>query len=134
MAHYAKVHNGIVTNVIVAEPEFFDTFVDETPGTWLKTSYNIRSGVYYNPETNQPAEDQSVINEDEGRKRKNFAGVGYKYDVDLNGFIPPSPFPSWVFNETTCNFDPPIPKPSDGNEYIWNEENQSWDEVPERTT
>lgn len=134
MAHYAKVNNGIVTNVIVAEPEFFNTYVDETPGKWLKTSYNIRSGVYYNPETNQPAEDQSVINEDEGRQRKNFAGIGYKYDVDRDAFIPPSPFPSWVFNETTCNFDPPIPKPNDGNEYWWNEENQSWDEVVERTT
>ena len=134
MAHYAKVSNGIVTDVIVAEPEIFDTFVDKTPGKWLKTSYNIRSGVYYDPETNQPAEDQSVIDGDEGRQRKNFAGKGYKYDAGRNAFIPPSPFPSWVFNETTCNFDPPIPKPSDGNEYWWNEENQSWDEVVEERT
>ena len=134
MAHYAKVSGGIVTNVIVAEPEFFNTFVDETPGTWLKTSYNIRGGVYYDPETNQPAEDQSVIDGDEGRQRKNYAGKGYKYDVNRDAFIPPQPYPSWIFNETTCLWDSPVACPDDGKSYFWNEEDQSWDEAPERTT
>ena len=71
MAHYAKVKNGIVTRVIVAEAEFFDTFIDDSPGKWIKTSYNMIGGVYYDPETNQPSEDQSVIDGDEARKRKN---------------------------------------------------------------
>ena len=126
MAHYAKVQNGTVTQVIVAEPEFFDSFVDSSPGKWIKTSYNIRGGVYYDPNTNQPAEDQSVINGDEARQRKNYAGKGYAYDRDRDAFIPPKPYDSWVLNEDTCLWDPPVPYPDDGNDYRWDEETTSW--------
>ena len=131
MSHYAKIENGIVTRVIVAEEEFFDTYVDDTPGEWVKTSYNIHGGVYYNPETNQPAEDQSVIEGDEARQRKNYAGVGYSYDKTRDAFIPPKPFPSWALNETTCFWDAPVAYPDDGGEYQWNEETTSWDEITE---
>jgi len=129
MAHFAKVQNGTVTKVIVAEPEFFDTFVDDSPGKWLKTSYNIRGGVYYNPETNLPAADQSVIADDEGRQRKNYAGIGYTYDASKDAFIPPKPFPSWTLNETSCLWEAPVAYPDDGERYTWNEETQSWDAV-----
>lgn len=126
MGHYAKVQNGTVIQVIVAEPEFFDSFVDNSPGKWIKTSYNIRGGVYYDPETNEPAEDQSVINEDEARLRKNYAGIGFTYDRDRDAFIPPKPYDSWVLNEDTCLYDPPVPYPDDGNNYTWDEETTSW--------
>jgi hypothetical protein len=131
MSHFAKVENGIVTRVLVAEAEFFDTYVDDTPGEWIKTSYNMRGGVYYDPETNQPAEDQSVIEGDEARQRKNYAGIGYSYDQTRDAFIPPQPFPSWTLNETTCYWDAPVAYPDNGNQYQWNEDTQTWDQVTE---
>lgn len=118
MGHYAKVNNGLVVTVIVAEPEFFDGFVDTSPGEWLQTSYNTRGGVHYGPD-NQP--DGGVP------LRKNFAGVGYTYDGVRDAFIPPQPYPSWVLDEQTCLWDAPVPKPQDGQRYEWNEQTQSWD-------
>ena len=129
MSHYAKVENGIVTRVIVAEAEFFNTYVDDTPGKWIKTSYNMRGGKYHDPETNQPAEDQSVIEGDEARQRKNYAGIGFSYDQTRDAFIPPKPYPSWVLNEDTCLWDAPVAYPDDGNMYQWNEETQTWDQI-----
>ena len=131
MAHYAKVKDGVVTQVIVAEPEFFDTFVDTEPGEWLKTSYNMRGGVHYDPDTNEASADQSVITGDEGRERKNYAGIGFTYDRDRNAFIPPQPFASWTLNETSCLWEPPVAYPTDGQMYTWNEETTSWDVVTE---
>jgi len=120
MAHFAKVVDGIVTKVIVAEPEFFNTFVDTTAGEWIQTSYNTFGGVHYNQETGEPSEDQTKA------LRKNYAGVGYTYDIQRDAFIPPQDFPSWVFNEETCRWDAPIPYPTDGNKYSWDEETVSW--------
>jgi len=120
MAHFAKIINGVVTDVIVAEPEFFDTFVDTSAGEWLQTSYNTYGGVHYNPETGEPSEDQTKA------LRKNYAGIGYTYDSQRNAFIPPQDFPSWIFNEETCRWDAPIPYPTDGNKYDWDEETVSW--------
>jgi hypothetical protein len=134
MSHYAKVQNGIVTQVIVAEPEFFDSFVDTSPGKWIKTSYNIRGGVYYDPSTNQPATDQSIIDEDEARQRKNYAGKGFTYDKTLDAFIPPKPYDSWVLNEDTCLWEVPTPRPDDGKDYRWDEETTSWVEVTDNDT
>lgn len=131
MAHYAKVKDSVVTQVIVAEPEFFDTFVDTEPGEWLKTSYNMRGGVYYDPETNEAAADQSVITGDEGRERKNYAGIGFTYDRDRNAFIPPQPFASWTLNDTSCLWEAPVAYPTDGEMYTWNEDTTSWDVVTE---
>ena len=118
MAHYAKVESGIVTKVIVADPEFFDTFVDDSPGKWVKTSYNMFGGKYLD-EHNNVAADQSVIAGDEARERKNFAGIGFSYYGI--GFEQPQSYPSWVFNSDTYTWDPPIAIPQDGKPYSWDE-------------
>ena len=116
MAHFAKIENNIVTKVIVAEPEFFNTFVDDTPGTWIQTSYNTRGGIHYQPNSNIPSTDQSKA------LRKNYAGIGYSYDKQRDAFIPPKPFNSWILNETTCLWEPPIAeKEVLGKTFVWNE-------------
>lgn len=115
MAHFAKVVDGKVTQVIVAEPEVFDTFVDTTPGEWIQTSYNTYGGVHTQGGT---------------PLRKNYAGVGYTYDATLDAFIPPKPFDSWILNEETGLWDAPVAMPTDGKRYDWNEGTLSWDEAP----
>lgn len=120
MAHFAKVQDGIVTKVIVAEPEFFDTFVDDSPGKWVQTSYNTRGGVHYNPETGDPSEDQTKA------LRKNYAGKGYTYDAAKDAFIPPQPFASWTLNETSCLWEAPVAYPDDSQMYQWNEDTTNW--------
>jgi len=123
MGHFAKVSNGIVTRVIVAEADFFNNFVDDSPGKWIQTSYNTRGGVHYQPNTNEPSEDQSKA------LRKNYAGIGYSYDATRDAFIPPKPFNSWTLNEDTCLWDSPVAYPEDGKLYKWNEEILNWEEV-----
>jgi hypothetical protein len=125
MAHYAKVTDGIVTKVIVAEQEFFNTFVDDSPGEWIQTSYNTRGGVYYEPNSNTPSADQSKA------LRKNYAGIGFTYDKDKDAFIPEQPYPSWTLNDTTCLWEAPVVYPEDGKVYIWNETITNWTEVTE---
>ncbi len=125
MAHFAKVVDGVVTQVIVAEPEFFDTFVDSSPGQWIQTSYNTRGGVHYNPETGEPSADQSKA------LRKNYAGIGYSYNAQRDAFIPPKPFASWLLDDQTCLWQAPAPYPTDGGRYTWNEASQTWDAVPD---
>jgi hypothetical protein len=124
MGHYAKVINGIVIDVNVATQEWVDAQPDKW--AWIETSYNIFGGVYYNPETNKPHTDQKLAKATAGRKRKNYAGIGYRYDEKLDAFIPPTPYPSWKLNEDTCLWDAPIPYPSDNKQYIWNEAEQEW--------
>jgi hypothetical protein len=126
MAHFAKVVNGVVENVIVAEPEFFNSFVDNSPGEWVQTSYNTKSGVHYDPETGDPSADQSKA------LRWNFATVGGTYDKKKDVFIDPQPYPSWTLDEN-LNWAPPIPIPegqTTSNEgdtmWNWDEESQSW--------
>lgn len=123
MTHFAKVVDGIVTQVIVAEPEFFDTFVDSSPGEWIQTSYNTHGGVHYNPETQQPSVDQSKA------LRKNYAGIGYTYDRDRDAFIPRRPYSKWILDEQTCLWNPPIPMPNDGKKYEWDDGAGTWIEV-----
>ena len=125
MSHFAKVNNGIVEQVIVAEPEFFDAFVDNSPGQWIKTSYNTRGGKHYDPETGELSADQTKA------LRKNYAGVGFTYDAAKDAFIPPKPFNSWLLDEDTCLWNAPVAYPDDGGRYVWNEETTSWDAVPE---
>jgi hypothetical protein len=125
MAHFAKVVNNLVTQVIVAEPEFFDTFVDSSPGEWIQTSYNTHAGVHYKPDSNDPSDDQSKA------LRKNYAGIGYTYDRELDAFIPPKPFASWILDEETCLWNAPTPYPDDGKDYRWNEDTLSWIETEE---
>ena len=105
MAHYAKVENKLVTQVIVAEAEFFDTFVDSSPGEWIQTSYNSNI-------------------------RKNYAAIGFTYDVTRDAFIAPQPFASWALNEATCIWTAPTPYPAeDGKRYDWNEDTTAWVEI-----
>lgn len=125
MAHYAKVLNKKVQKVIVAEEDFFNTFVDSSPGEWIKTSFNTRGGVHYQPNSHTPSDDQSKA------LRKNFAGIGHTYDEDRDAFIEPKPYDSWVLNETTCLWEAPVALPDTENSYNWNEENQTWDLINE---
>jgi hypothetical protein len=120
MSHFAKVVSGTVTQVIVAEPEFFNTFVDSSPGEWIQTSYNTRGGVHYNPNSNTPSDDQSKA------LRKNYAGIGYTYDAQKDAFIPPKPYASWTLNESSCLWEAPTPYPNDDRMYTWNESTTSW--------
>lgn len=109
MTHFAKVSNGVVVQVIVAEPEFFQTFVDTSPGEWIQTSYNTHGGQH-----------------PEGRPlRKNYAGIGFTYDRTRDAFIPPKPYASWTLNEETCMWDAPTPMPTNG-VYTWDETTTSW--------
>ena len=114
MAHFAKVSNGVVVQVIVAEPEFFDTFVDTTPGEWIQTSYNTHGGVHANG--GEPL-------------RKNYAGIGFTYDRERDAFIPPKPFPSWLLDDASCLWHAPTPMPTDGKHYRWDEPTTAWVEV-----
>ena len=111
MSHFAKVLDGVVISVIVADPTFFDTYVDTSPGQWLQTSYNTHGGVHANGGT---------------PLRKNYAGIGYTYDSQRDAFIPPKPFASWLLNEDACLWDAPVAMPDDGKGYKWNESTLSW--------
>jgi hypothetical protein len=104
MAHYAKVEDSLVTKVIVAEAEFFNTFVDDSPGEWIQTSYT-------------------------GSIRKNYAGVGDTYDATRDAFIAPKPYPSWTLVEATCLWTAPTAMPDDGEKYDWDEDTTAWVEV-----
>ena len=123
MAHFAKVVDGTVAQVIVAEPEFFDTFVDSSPGQWIQTSYNTRGGVHYNPETNEPDDGTPL--------RYNYAGIGFHYDATADAFYAPQPFASWTLNTETYLWEAPVAYPEDGKMYRWDEETTNWVEVVE---
>ena len=99
--YWAKVNNGIVEKVIVAEESFFDTFVDDSAGQWLETKMD-------------------------GSIRKNYAGIGFSYDSTRDAFIPQKLYESWILNEETCQWEAPIAYPDDGNIYYWDEDQQNW--------
>ena len=120
MSHFAKVCDQKVVQVIVAEKEFFNTFVDTSPGQWLQTSYNTRGGVHYGQD-GQP--DGGIA------LRGNYAGIGYTYDAANDVFYAPQPYPSWVLNKTTWVWEPPVPYPTDGKVYNWDEATKNWVEV-----
>ena len=120
MSHYAKVANGIVTEVIVAEADFFTTFVDTSPGQWIQTSYNTRGNVHYGADGNP----------DGGTAlRGNYAGIGYTYEQVNDVFYAPKPFASWTLNQSTWTWEAPTPYPTDGKAYTWDEATTSWVEV-----
>ena len=102
MAHYAKIADAKVINVITAEESFFDTFYDDAAGLWLETKMD-------------------------GSIRKNYAGIGFSYDATRDAFIPPQPYPSWTLNEDTCLWECPVAYPNDDKIYEWNEDNQEWE-------
>ena len=115
MAHFARV-NGLthkVTKVIVCEQEWVDNQPDYD--FWIQTSYNTKGGVHYQEDGKTPSADQSKA------LRKNFAGIGYTYDIDKDAFIAPKPYDSWVLDTSTCLWKAPIDKPDSDNQYRWNE-------------
>ena len=126
MGHYAKVVNGKVSKVIVAQATFFDNFVDDSPGKWIKTSYNTRGGVHYEPNTNTPSEDQSKA------LRGNYAGIGYTYDATLDAFYAPKPYESWTLNTGSFIWEAPVDYPtgdltgSYSGSYQWSEGETNW--------
>lgn len=129
MAYYAVLdENNIVINMKSAGDENdWNGEVEwekETGQVHKRTSYNTRGGIHYDPETNEPSADQSKA------FRKNYAGIGYTYDSQRDAFIPPQPYPSWTLDEESCLWESPIPYPTDGESYIWNEETTSWDLIP----
>ena len=119
MSHFARVENGVVVQVIVAEQDIIDSGLFGSG--WVQTSYNTRGNVHYGQD-GQP--DGGVA------LRKNYAGLGYAYDAVRDAFIPPKPFPSFTLNEETCWWNSPIPAPTDGKFYKWDEATLSWIEVP----
>lgn len=119
MSHFAKVIDGIVTEVLVIEQDVIGTGLFGDPALFVQTSYNTRGGVHYNQQ-GEP---------DGPGLRKNYAGVGYSYDLVLDAFIPPKPFPSWSLNEDTCLWDAPVAYPNDGKSYYWDEATLSWIEI-----
>jgi len=119
MAHFAEIdENKIVTRVVVtdnnAPEEGYLWLVTRLGGTWIKTSYNTHAGEHKTGST---------------PLRKNFAGIGYSYDPDRDAFIPPQPYASWILNEDTCLWESPVPYPTDGADYEWDEDSFSWVEV-----
>lgn len=113
MSHFAKVEEGIVTQVIVVEQDVIDTGLFGTG--WVQTSYNTHGGVHSLGGT---------------PLRKNYAGIGYSYNTIRDAFIPPKPFLSWKLVEETCLWEAPIPMPVvEGKNYTWDEISTSWMEV-----
>ena len=115
MSHFAKVENGIVTQVLVIEQDVLASGLWGDPASWVQTSYNTSGGVH--SQGNTPL-------------RKNYAGIGYTYDATRDAFIPPSPYPSWLLDETTCWWNPPTPMPTRENDdqesLVWDETTTSW--------
>lgn len=110
MAHFAKVENGVVTQVIVIDQETLNTGLWGDPASWVQTSYNTHGGQH-----------------PEGRPlRKNFAGIGYTYDAQRDAFIPPKPYASWILDDATCLWNAPVAMPTDGAVYVWDEATTSW--------
>jgi len=124
MAHFAKLGVGnkvigvhVVSNDIATTEQAGVDFLNNLHGTrdvWKQTSYNTVGGVHLLGGT---------------PFRKNYAGIGYKYDSTRDAFIPQKPFNSWVLNEDTCLWEAPVAHPTDNNFYNWNETNQTWDLV-----
>jgi hypothetical protein len=112
MSHFAKVENGLVVSVIVAEQDVIDSGI--FGHGWVQTSYNTHGGVHANGNT---------------PLRKNYAGIGYTYDSGRDAFIPPQPYPSWTMSEETCLWSAPTPMPTDDKRYSWDEPTLAWVEV-----
>jgi hypothetical protein len=110
MSHFAKIESGIVTEIITAEQDFIDLLSDAA--SWIQTSYNTRGG----------------INSRDGGTplRKNYAGIGYTYDSARDAFISPKPYPSWLLNESTCQWYAPVALPTDNQIYQWDESSLTW--------
>lgn len=127
MAHWAEIdENNIVLRVTVGNnddpngDEGYQWLVDNLGGRWIKTSYNTIMGKRRDPDTGEIF--------DEPGFRGNYAGIGYYYDEQLDAFIPPKPYDSWILNESTYSWEPPVAMPQDDKFYYWDEETDSWKE------
>jgi len=131
MAHFAKVNNSIVEQVLVAEQDFIDTYIDGLPGEWIQTSYNTRGGVHYSTTPIVKTDGSPTIYPaDSGTPlRMNFAAIGDTYDVARDAFIAPQPYASWTLVEATCQWAAPTAYPDDGKNYGWDEDTTAWVEV-----
>jgi len=110
MSHFAKVIDGIVTEVLVIEQDVIDTGAFGDPSLFVQTSYNTYGGQH-----------------PDGRPlRKNYAGIGDTYDAERDAFYAPQPFASWTLNEDTCLWNAPTPYPDDGKLYTWDEATLTW--------
>lgn len=118
MSHFAKIENGIVTQVIVAEQDFIDSGIVGDPSSWVQTSYNTRQNVHYDHVTAQPSGKPPF--------RGNYAGLGFVYDSVNDVFYSPQPYPSWTLSTEKWDWDAPVSYPIDGNIYVWDEQNQQW--------
>lgn len=116
MAHFAKVIDGMVVDVVVADQEFIDTGLIGDPSTFVQTSYNTRENVHYGPDGNP---DDGIA------LRGNYAGVGYIYDNENDVFYPPQPFNSWKLNTEIWKWEPPTSRPYTGS-YYWDENKKTW--------
>jgi hypothetical protein len=117
MSHYAKVLDGKVIQIIVANSDFFNTFTDTSAGAWLQTSYNTRGGVHYGQDGQADGKEPL---------RGNYAGIGFTYDQVNDVFYAPQPFPSWTISAPTWTWEAPIPCPTDNKMYSWDEPTTSW--------
>ena len=121
MAHFAQVdENNLVAQVLVADDDMGDWLAETLGGVWVQTSYNTQGGVHYDPETGEPSADQSKA------LRKNYAGIGWTYDEARDSFIPPKPFASWILNEDTCLWEAPVERPTEGENWTWDEQAGDW--------
>ena len=125
MTYFSCVPNivggkGEVTNVIRADQEFINSGYEGDPFLWIQTDYNTRGGIYYIPNTDTPSPDQSKA------LRANYAGIGYTYDQANDVFYAPQPYPSWTISAPTWLWEAPVPYPTDGGNYYWDEATLSW--------
>jgi hypothetical protein len=120
MSHFAKVENGIVTQVIVAEQDFIESGAVGDPATWIQTSYNTRGGIHYGA-NGQP--DNGIP------LRKNYAAIGDCYNAEADAFYTKRPYPSWSLDKNTFLWNPPSPHPGTGLVYYWDEGTLSWQEI-----
>jgi hypothetical protein len=118
MSHWAELdESNVVKRVIVGDnndpngDEGYQWIIDNLGGVWVKTSFNTKGGVHVTGGT---------------PLRMNFASIGYLYDPIRDAFIEPQPFPSWVLNQDTLVFEAPVPYPTDGKGYVWNEDIVNW--------
>jgi hypothetical protein len=113
MSHFAKVVDGKVTQVIVAEQDVIDSGLFGSPSEWIQTSYNTHANQHPN---GTPL-------------RGNFAGIGYTYDKVNDVFYSAQPYPSWILNNAIWTWEPPVARPADENHYIWDETIVNWKEI-----
>lgn len=120
MSHFAEIdNNNIVQRVISAEQEFINSGAVGEASKWIKTSYNTRNGKHYL--------NDSTVSDGDGL-RKNYAGVGFTYDISRDAFYAPQPYSSWTLDNDTCLWTAPVAHPDDGKFYYWDEENNEWKE------